>query len=291
MSARAAEQISRLYEQTLAAEYRSWADAALRADPGCGLVVERLGWRDGAPAVVVAGPEGALINETLGLGFDGEPDADGTAARVVAAFARARSDTALVELSPYAEDGLAAALARQGFVYASSLHVMFRELEVGTGSIAAAAPGVLVRRVDHADPGQVAAAAGLIARAKTPTGHGVALDPRALTMATQIVQCPRVATFVAEVDGTPAGGASAGVWREHPLSPAHVNLYNAGTLAEHRGRGVQSALLAARLAWAAAEGAVTASLDCRPGLATERNARRAGFRLVYTKPVLTRAMR
>jgi hypothetical protein len=53
---------------------------------------------------------------------------------------------------------------------------------------------------------------------------------------------------------------------------------------------VQRALLIARLAWADRAGITSASLDFRPGVATERTIPHLGFRMIYTKPVLTKRL-
>lgn len=55
-----------------------------------------------------------------------------------------------------------------------------------------------------------------------------------------------------------------------------------------RRRGIQQALLVARLQQAQALGATIAVIDSTPGIPTERNARRLGFEGAYTKVTLTR---
>ena len=59
-------------------------------------------------------------------------------------------------------------------------------------------------------------------------------------------------------------------------------------LPEFRRRGIQQALIAARLNYAAARGARLATIGSRPGAGTERNVRRMGFATAYTKPVMVR---
>lgn len=51
---------------------------------------------------------------------------------------------------------------------------------------------------------------------------------------------------------------------------------------------MQRALMLERLRWGFDAGARTASLDCKPMIASERNARRLGFELVCTKGVFVR---
>ncbi|BDP40349.1 hypothetical protein DAETH_03180 [Deinococcus aetherius] len=80
--------------------------------------------------------------------------------------------------------------------------------------------------------------------------------------------------LVAEVDGQPAGTAALSV------TEGVAALYGTSTLPEFRGRGVQTALLAARLYLAARLGADLASVFVTPGSGSERNVRRAGFAVV-----------
>ena len=65
-------------------------------------------------------------------------------------------------------------------------------------------------------------------------------------------------------------------------------LFGGGVLDGKRRCGVQSALIRGRLLWGRDSGADMACIQGRPGGPTDRNARRAGFTLGYTKTVLTK---
>ena len=56
----------------------------------------------------------------------------------------------------------------------------------------------------------------------------------------------------------------------------------------HRRRGVQTALLSARLADAAAAGCDIAVITTQPGSKSQQNAQRRGFDLLYTRAILVR---
>ena len=60
-------------------------------------------------------------------------------------------------------------------------------------------------------------------------------------------------------------------------------LCGAGTLAEYRGRGLQTALLRARMASAIEAGCEYAVVVTNGGSASQRNAERLGFRVAYSK--------
>jgi ribosomal protein S18 acetylase RimI-like enzyme len=57
----------------------------------------------------------------------------------------------------------------------------------------------------------------------------------------------------------------------------------AGTASEFRGRGLQTALLRARLAAAAEAGCEYAVVVTQGGTASQRNCERLGFRVAYSK--------
>ena len=62
----------------------------------------------------------------------------------------------------------------------------------------------------------------------------------------------------------------------------------AATAPAHRRRGIQSALLSARLADAAAAGCTIAVITTQPGSTSQQNAQRRGFDLLYTRAVLVK---
>lgn len=88
---------------------------------------------------------------------------------------------------------------------------------------------------------------------------------------------------LALVDGEPIA------WATSFFAEGGVMLGNAYTLPEHRGRGAQSALLAARLRRATARGAGPVVTDVEPDTTSLRNALRAGFGVLTTREVWMRA--
>ena len=95
---------------------------------------------------------------------------------------------------------------------------------------------------------------------------------------------PAAQCFIASVDGAVAGGAALSV-RE-----GVCGLFGASTLPGFRGRGVQSALLKARLESAASQGSDIAVSIAQPGSVSHRNIERHGFRVAYTRTKLIRAV-
>jgi GNAT superfamily N-acetyltransferase len=91
---------------------------------------------------------------------------------------------------------------------------------------------------------------------------------------------PTACCYLAFVDGVIAGGAA--VSAQHGV----CGLFGASTLPAFRRRGVQSALLATRLAWALEKGCDLAVSITQPGSISHRNIERNGFRVAYTRTKL-----
>lgn len=91
--------------------------------------------------------------------------------------------------------------------------------------------------------------------------------------------------FFADIDGLPVatGGLS--------LHDGVALFAGASTLPDYRCRGAQSALLAARLAYARAAGCDLGMMCASAGSSSQRNAQRAGFLIAYTRTKWTRRAR
>ena len=82
---------------------------------------------------------------------------------------------------------------------------------------------------------------------------------------------------LAEADGEIIGAGKADV------TEVVGGLFGLSVLPAWRRRGVQQALIVARLEALRERGCRWATISSEPGVATERNARRMGFELAYTK--------
>ena len=88
--------------------------------------------------------------------------------------------------------------------------------------------------------------------------------------------------YVALRDGVLAGGAGL------RIADGVAQFAGAATAPAHRRRGVQTALLSARLADAAAAGCDVAVITTQPGSKSQQNVQRRGFDLLYTRAVLVK---
>jgi GNAT superfamily N-acetyltransferase len=86
--------------------------------------------------------------------------------------------------------------------------------------------------------------------------------------------------YLARLDGQPAGGGSM------HIAGGIAQLTGAATAPSSRRRGIQSALLSARLAAAAEAGCEVAVITVQPGSRSQQNAQRRGFELLYTRAIL-----
>jgi ribosomal protein S18 acetylase RimI-like enzyme len=87
---------------------------------------------------------------------------------------------------------------------------------------------------------------------------------------------------VAMVDGEVAGGANMRLYE------GVAQLCGAATRPRFRRRGLQTAMLHARLRQAAAAGCDVAVVTTEPGSKSQQNAQRAGFALLYSRAVLVK---
>jgi len=90
--------------------------------------------------------------------------------------------------------------------------------------------------------------------------------------------------YLARVDGRVAGGATLA------LREKVAGLFGASTLPDFRRRGVQTALLRARLRRAAEAGCSMGVSMAQPGSVSQRNIVRQGFRVLYTRVKFEREM-
>ena len=85
--------------------------------------------------------------------------------------------------------------------------------------------------------------------------------------------------FAASAGGKLVACGTGVVVKEHRV----FALGGAGTLAEFRGRGLQTALLRARMSAAAKAGCEYVAVVTRGATTSQRNAERLGFRVAYSK--------
>jgi hypothetical protein len=175
------------------------------------------------------------------------------------------------EVCPLAEPTLVAMLYARRYEPFEFTSVMYRPLEKGAAPEGVAVPGVSVRIAAGSDRERWAqtAAAGW---EETPE-----LKQFMLKFTRIIAASDDGWPFLGELDGQIVATGSLIVHEGVAL------LAGASTVVAGRRRGVQNALLAARLQHGADLGCDLAMMSAQPGSSSQRNAERNGFRIAYTR--------
>lgn len=225
--------------------------------------------------------EGSPLNKVAGLGFAGVPSAAAFDEIEQAFFACGTS--VQIEFAHLAEPAIGALLTGRGYRLVSFENVLGLAL---TGEPERVTPpevevrrsaddefeswlDVVVEGFGHPD------AQGVLSHEEFPR-EIIAGAMRDLTAAAGVMR------YVALRDGVIAGGAGV------RMAEGVAQLTGAATAPAHRRRGVQTALLSARLADAAAAGCDIAVITTQPGSKSQQNAQRRGFDLLYTRAVLVK---
>ncbi len=223
---------------------------------------------------------GSPFNKVAGLGFDGLP---GSAAldEIEGAFA-ACGAAVQIELAHLGDPAIGAMLTGRGYRLISFENVL--GLAISGGQERAAPPGVAVRASgdDEFESWLDVVADGFA----HPDSEGVPsheeFSREIIARATRDFAAAGVQRYIALHDGTIAGGAS------FRIAAGVAQLTGAATARAHRRLGIQTALLSARLADAAAAGCDIAVVTTQPGSRSQQNAQRQGFDLLYTRAILVR---
>ena len=220
------------------------------------------------------------FNKVVGLGFDGVPSPDELDA-IEKAFAAHGAPTQ-VELAHLAESAIGELLSDRGYRLESFENVLGLALDRDPELVTP--PGIEVRlSTDEELEDWIA----IVADACThPDTQGLPWHD----------EFPREAIENAERDFAAAGGIRYAAFRDGVLAGGAdfritegiAQLAGAATAPAHRRHGVQSALVAARLADAHAAGCDVAVIITQPGSKSQENAQRRGFDLLYTRATLVK---
>lgn len=224
--------------------------------------------------------EGSPFNKVAGLGFSGVPstaDLD----RMEAAFAGAGTPVQ-VELAHLGAPSIGALLTTRGYRLTSFENVLGRALSGAPERVTPSGVEVRVSHDDEFDAWLDVVADGFA----HPDSQGVPSHehfPRdVIDNAERDLAAAGVVRYIALRDGVVAGGGSI------RMADGIAQLTGAATAPAHRRRGIQTALLSARLADAAAAGCDIAVVTTQPGSTSQQNVQRRGFDLLYTRAILVK---
>jgi GNAT superfamily N-acetyltransferase len=224
--------------------------------------------------------EDSPYNKVAGLGFAGVPDAEALD-QIEHAFAAVGAPVQ-IELANLADPDVGALLTERGYRLTSFENVL--GLALGGDREPVTPAGIEVRR---SPDDELDAWIDVVVEAVAhPDTQGLPWHeefPRATVEAAERDSAAAgLLRYVAIHDGVIAGGAGLA------LSDGVAQMAGAGTAPEHRRRGIQSALLSARLNDATVAGCDIAVVTVQPGSRSQQNVQRQGFHLLYTRAVLVK---
>jgi GNAT superfamily N-acetyltransferase len=243
------------------------AKAAEQLAPGPGAAIEPI-----AGGFAIYCGAGSPVTQAVGLGLDvavSEEDFHS-----LQEFYRSRNEAVRVETCPLADASLIRHFGEHHYRVTEFTNVMALPLNGSGPSIRAAEerpPGVTIQRIgkEEVDLWTFTVSQGF--------SEHFPVTQEMLGIMRMFALASNVECYLARVDGAVAGGATLA------LREGVAGLFGASTLPAFRNRGVQTALLRARLARAAAENCDLAVCLAQPGSTSQRNILRHGFSALYTR--------
>jgi len=229
-----------------------------------------------------AGPD-SPYNKVAGVGFDGVPDS-AELADLEDRYAEHGAPVSF-EVSALADPLLLARLGERGYQLVSFENVLVRDLAHQPPATPESI--TILRGPDEDDPGWRATWLDVVVEATLhPDTTGLPQHeefPRAALEQAELAGLDAgVRTYLARVAGAAAGGAGL------RLADGIAQMAGAGTLPAYRRRGVQTALVAARLTDARAAGCDLAVVTTQPGSPSHANTQRMGFDVGFTRAILVK---
>jgi ribosomal protein S18 acetylase RimI-like enzyme len=212
---------------------------------------------------------GSPIGRATGAGLDCPLTAEDLDR--VEQFYRSHKAPSQVDLCPLHDPSVFEMFKARGYAIAELNNVLYRMLDAGEVFPPAPA-GCEIRR---SLPEEANCAGEIVETAFFPDGAPEAYRG----LIAPFYQMDGALAFVASVDDKLVACGTGLVIPEHRV----FALCGAGTLAEFRGRGLQTALFRARMAAAVKAGCEYAVVVTQGGSISQRNAERLGFRVAYSK--------
>ena len=255
--------LARRIELAEAQAAASAAEVMMRLKPEMAPAVERI-----AGGLAVFCGANSPVTQAVGLGLDG-PVSDEECERLEE-FYRSRNEPVRVETCPLADMRLFEHFGVHGYRATEFTNVLARRV-TKTPEFAARARDVSVERLDekHLEGWNLTVAQGF--------AEHLPVTQEILDIMKMFALAPGNECYLARVDGKVAGGATLA------LRDGIAGLFGASTLPAYRNRGVQAALLRARLERATEAGCELAACLARPGSTSQRNIVRHGFQVLYTR--------
>jgi len=265
-------ELSRIEEQRQA---RGVADMARECEPIAGGMMS------------YEGPD-SWANQACGLGLDG-PVSDTDLDRMVDWYAR-RGTHAEIEVAAHAHETLITGLSARGFVIQHFENIYATDLNPNDDLFAKLSTqeieGIAIERLPRDDPRDWREYARVgdscFTSKREADGSPCSMTEATYSLIERMIRHERTHCLLARDLGS---GRIVGV-AAMEIVPRLCCLFAGGVLPAYRNRGIQSRLIVERLALGQAAGCEVGVTHTKPGIPTERNCRRQGMMLAYTKAVL-----
>jgi GNAT superfamily N-acetyltransferase len=228
----------------------------------------------GSEAIRIAGADVVFdgvdspTTQTFGLGM--AEDATAEALDQMERFFGERGSPTQHEVSPFAGVATLALLCERGYRPIEISNVLY--LPIGAAAEGVPASGIEVRVISSAEAVLWTEVSTRGWAHEHPEFEAFMKQIGALLTAREGSAC-----FLASIDGTPAAAGALFLHRGVAL------FAGASTVPEHRRRGLQGALLEARMDHARKQGCDLAMMVTEPGSNSQRNSQRQGFQIAYTR--------
>ena len=257
-------QLARRLEGAEGAACRGFAEARLQLDPASGAA-----WMECAGAWAVFDGAESPVTQTFGLGVFEEPNAESM--DQIERFFLDRGAPVMHEVCPLAGVATLDLLCSRGYRPIEISSVLYQLITAEAGA-STPSLGITVRPIHREDAPMWASIHARGWAHDHPEFQAFLEGFGALSAAREQSVC-----FLAELGGEPG---AVGVLCLHE----DVALFGgAATVPEKRRRGLQAALLQARMRYAFEHGCDLAMMVAEAGSQSQRNAERTGFRVAYTR--------
>jgi ribosomal protein S18 acetylase RimI-like enzyme len=219
---------------------------------------------------------GSPIGRAVGMGLD-RPLTQSDLDRVEA-FYGSHQAPAQLDLCPLHDPAVFEMLKERGYAVAELNNVLYRKLEVERKF----PPPPAECEIRAARLAEAEMVGNIVESAFFPDG---APEPFRGLIA-PLYHMEHALPFVASIEGKLVACGTGLIITEHKVCA----LCGAGTLAQYRGRGLQTALLRARMSAAVQAGCEFAVVVTQGGTTSQRNAERLGFRVAYSKVTLIKQL-
>ena len=249
------------------------AETLNRLRPGSGAAVEQI-----AGGFAIYCGANSPTTQAVGMGLSGAVSEEGFDR--LEHFYRSRKEPVRVETCPLADHSFIEQFGKRGYRVTEFSNVMALLLDGTRSAQSWPGPpaGMTVEKVGHEET-----ELWTLTVAQGFSGT-FPVTPEILEVMKMFALGSSAECYLARIDGAVAGGGTLAI------CDGVAGLFGASTLPAFRGRGVQTALLHARLSRAAAAGCDLAVSLALPGSTSQRNIVRQEFSVLYTRVKVEKEM-